>query len=241
MSGDGQGVLISVNSMKSVFKTKPNRLLRGLVGVSFAIHLLILMHVSGIYKSNALSYIELTMQSVSKPSARSIPRPRHRPKEIKPEDVKRFKITKRCSPPLRPIKVEPVEKNLPDSLVEGIGIPDIPDTPGLNVANWNPGELTDSGDFEATYLEMVRLKIERHKKYPETAKARQIEGFVTVRFVITPQGDVLNIEIIRSSRQKSLDKAALKAIHAAAPFPRPPRHLFKGEIPLELTIAFELM
>jgi protein TonB len=227
--------------MKSVFKTKPNRLLRGLVGVSFAIHLLILMHVSGIYKSNALSYIELTMQSVAKPSARSIPRPRHRPKEIKPEDIKRFKITKRCSPPLRPIKVEPVEKDLPDSLVEGIGMPDIPDTPGLNVANWNPGELTDSGDPEATYLEMVRLKIERHKKYPETAKARQIEGFVTVRFVITPQGDILNVEIIKSSRQKSLDKAALKAIHAAAPFPRPPRHLFKGEIPLELTIAFELM
>jgi len=199
------------------------------------------MHVSGIYKSNALSYIELTMQSVAKPSARSIPRPRHRPKEIKPEDIKRFKITKRCSPPLRSIKVEPVEKDLPDSLVEGIGMPDIPDTPGLNVANWNPGELTDSGDPEATYLEMVRLKIERHKKYPETAKARQIEGFVTVRFVITPQGDILNVEIIKSSRQKSLDKAALKAIHAAAPFPRPPRHLFKGEIPLELTIAFELM
>ena len=229
-----------MKSVKSVSKTKPNWLFRGLVGVSLVIHIFILMHVSGIYKSNALSYIELTMQSVSKPSARSIPRPRHRPKEIKPEDVKRFKVTRR-SPPLRPIKVEPVEKDLPDSLVEGIGIPDIPDTPGLNVANWNPGELTDSGDPEATYLEMVRLKIERHKKYPETAKARQIEGFVTVRFVINPQGDILNVEIVKSSRQKSLDKAALKAIHAAAPFPRPPRHLFKGEIPLELTIAFELM
>ena len=229
-----------MKSVKSVSKTKPNRLLRGLVGVSFAIHLLIIMHVSGIYRSSALSYIELTLQNISQPSARSIPRPRHRPKEIKPEDVKRLKITRR-SPAFKPIKVEPVEKNLPDSLMEGIGMPDIPDTPGLNVADWNPGELTDSGDFEATYLEMVRLKIERHKKYPQTARARQIEGFVTVRFVITPQRDVLNIEIIKSSRQKSLDKAALKAIHAAAPFPRPPRHLFKGEIPLELTIAFELM
>jgi protein TonB len=221
-------------------KKKPNRLLQGLVGVSLAIHLLILMHVSGIYRSNALSYIELTLQNVSKPASRSIPRPRHRPKELKPEDVKRLKVTRR-SPSFKPIKMEPVEKNLPDTIMEGIGIPDIPDTPGLNVANWNPGELTDYGDSEATYLEMVRLKIERHKKYPETARAKQIEGFVTVRFVITPQGDVLNIEIIRSSRQKSLDKAALKAIHAATPFPRPPRHLFKGKIPLELTIAFELM
>jgi len=231
-----------LHSVKSVSenKRKPNWLLRGLAGVSLAIHLLILMHVSGIYRSNALSYIEMTLQNVSRPSARSIPRPRHRPKEIKPEDVKRLKVTRR-SPAFKPIKVEPVEKNLPDTLMEGIGIPDIPDTPGLNVANWNPGELTDSGDAEAIYLEMVRLKIERHKKYPETAKARQIEGFVTVRFVITPQGDVLNVEIINSSRQKSLDKAALKAIHAATPFPVPPQHFFKGEIPLELTIAFELM
>jgi len=91
-------------------KKKPNRLLRGLVVVSLAIHLLILVHVSGIYRSKALSYIELTLQNLSKPSTRSIPRPRHRPKEIKPEDVKRLKITKRRSPPLRPIKVEPVEK-----------------------------------------------------------------------------------------------------------------------------------
>jgi len=78
-----------------VSKTKPNWLLRGLVGVSLAIHLLILMHVSGIYRSNALSYIEMTLQNVSRPSARSIPRPRHRPKEIKPEDVKRLKVTRR--------------------------------------------------------------------------------------------------------------------------------------------------
>ncbi len=227
--------------MKAMHKKKPNRLLQGLVGVSLAIHLLIIMHVSGIYRSTALSYIELTLQNVSKPLARSIPRPRHRPKELKPEDVKRLKVTQRRVPSFKPIKVEPAEKDLPDSLVEGIGIPDIPNTPGLNVANWNPGELTDSGDSQATYLEMVRLKIERHKKYPETARARQIEGSVTVRFMITPQGGILNVEIIKSSRQKSLDKAALKAVHAAAPFPKPPRHLFKGEIPLELTIAFELM
>lgn len=229
-----------MNSVKSVSKTEPNLLLRGLVGVSFAIHLLIIMHVSGVYRSNALSYIELTVQSVSKPLARSIPRPRHRPKELKPEDVKRLKLTRR-SPSFKPIKVDPVEKDLPDSLVEGIDIPDILDTPGLHVANWNPEELKDSGDFQATYLEMVRLKIERHKKYPETAEDKQIEGAVTVRFVITPQGDILDVEIIRSSTQKSLDEAALKAIRAAAPFPRPPQHLFKGEIPLELTIAFELM
>jgi len=29
-------------------------------------------------------------------------------------------------------------------------------------------------------------------------------------------------------------------VRSAAPFPAPPPHLFKGNIPLELTIVFEL-
>jgi protein TonB len=224
-----------------MYKKKPNRLLRALVGVSLAIHILILMHVAGIYKSTALSYIEMTLQNVSKPSVRSIPRPRHRPKALEPKDVKRIKVNQRRSPPLNPIKIDPAEKNLPDSLVEGISMPNITAIHGLDVADWNPGELVDSSDSTSVYLEMVRLKIERQKQYPETAKVRQIEGAVTIRFVITPEGGILGVEIVKSSRQKSLDKAALKAVHAAAPFPRPPRHVFKGEIPMELTIAFELM
>ena len=223
-----------------MYKKKPNRLLRCLVGISLAIHILIFIYASGIYRSNALSYIELTIQNVSGPSARSIPRPRHRPKELKPENVKKLNISRR-SLAFKPIKIEPVEKNLPDSLVEGIGIPDISDIQSLDIANWNPGQLTDFDDSQTTYLEMVRLKIEKNKKYPEIARAIQIEGSVIVRFAITLQRDVLNIEIIKSSGQKSLDKAALKAIHTAAPFPVPPRHLFKGNILLELTIAFELM
>lgn len=216
---------------------KPNWLFRGLVGVSLGIHLVIFMHVAGIYRSNALTYIELTLQGVSKPSIRSIPRPRHRPKAPHPMDVKRLKIMQRRIPHLKPIKMEPTEKHLPDSLMERISMPDIPATPGLNIANWSPGELVETS---SSYLEMVRLKIERHKVYPDMARIRQIEGRVTIRFVITPEGGIRAVEIARTSRQKVLDKAALRAVKAAAPFPKPPGRLFEGEIPLELTIVFEL-
>jgi len=134
--------------------------------------------------------------------------------------------------------------NLPDGLVEGIAMPDIPDTPGLAMADWAPGALVDDagGDFATAqnYLEMVRLKIERHKKYPDLARVRNIEGRVTIRFVITPDGAVRQLEITRHSRNKDLDAAALRAVQAAAPFSKPPRRFFEGEIPLELTIVFEL-
>jgi periplasmic protein TonB len=227
-----------VKSVKFVSenKPKPNWLFRGLIGVSFAIHMVIFMHVSGIYNSKALSYIELTMQSISKPSSRAIPRPRKRFKTPKPQDVKRVKVTRQLVPPL---KMEAVEKNLPDSLVEGIAMPDMPDASGLQMADFSPD---GSGDYmtSQSYLEMVRLRIERYKKYPDAARAKNIEGRVTIRFVITPDGGVREVEVAKCSRNRALDLAALKAVQDAAPFPKPPRSLFKGAIPLELMIVFEL-
>ena len=217
-------------------KRKPNRLLRGLVAVSLVLHIFIFMHISGIYNSNALTYIELTLHNVSKLSPRNIPRPRHRPKAPQPMDVKRLKITQRQIPSFKPIRIDPAEKGLPDSLMEGISMSDIAANSGLNIADWSPGEL----DTSYSYLEMVRLKIEQQKLYPDTARVRQIEGSVTIRFVITPDGGVRAVELVKPSRHLFLDTAALNAVKDAAPFPKPPKHLFKGEIPLELTIVFEL-
>ena len=224
--------------------TQPNWLLRGLIAVSLVIHTIIFLHVSGLYNSKALTYIELTMRDISQPSARSIPRPRHRPKTPQVQEVKKLNVTQRHIPRLKPIKMEPPERNLPDTLVEGIAMPDIPETPGLSVADWSPGILVDEtgGDFVTAqnYLEMVRLKIERHKKYPSVARVRNIEGRVVIRFVITAEGAVRAAEITKPSRNKDLDLAALKAVEDAAPFTKPPARFFKGDIPLELTIVFEL-
>ncbi len=206
------------------------------MAVSLVLHIFVFMHIAGIYNSNALTYIELTLQNVSKLSPRNIPRPRHRPKAPQPMDVKRLKITQQRLPTFKPIKLEPAEKDMPDSLMEGISMPDIAAGSGLNIADWSPGEL----DTSCSYLEMVRLKIEQHKLYPATARTRQIEGNVTIRFVITPDGNVRSVELVKPSRHMALDTAALNAVKDAAPFPKPPKHLFKGEIPLELTILFEL-
>ena len=233
----------SVSFVKSV-SNKANWLLRGLVAVSLVIHTIIFLHVSGLYNSKALTYMELTMRDISKPSTRSIPRPRYRPKTSQVQEVRKLNVTERHIPHLKPIKMEPPEKNLPDSLVEGIAMPEIPETQSLAVADWSPGTLVDEtgGDFVTAqnYLEMVRLKIERHKKYPDVARARSIEGRVIIRFVITPEGAVRRVEVTKASRDRHLDLAAVKAVEDAAPFSRPPKRFFQGDIPLELTIVFEL-
>jgi protein TonB len=63
---------------------------------------------------------------------------------------------------------------------------------------------------------------------------------VVIRFVITAEGDVRELQVAKSSNQEVLDTAALRAVKNAAPFPKPPRHLFEGDIPLEITVVFEL-
>ncbi len=226
--------------MKSQSKRRPNRLLHGLLGVSLLIHLVLFLHISKLYSSSALNYIELTLQNISKPITRSIPRPRHRPKPPdQPQEIKKLRVTQ-LVPRLKPIKLEPVEKDLPDSLVEGISMPDIPDISSPDISDWSPDQSVYDYTTTDNYLEMVRLRIERHKRYPDTARVRQIEGSVTVCFVILPGGDIKSAEIVKTSGNKALDGAALTAVKDAAPFPRAPARLFEGDIPLELTIVFEL-
>ena len=224
---------------------KANWLLRSLVIISLAAHTVLFFHISGIYRSKTLTFIEMSLQNIDRPSARAIPRPRMRPKPPDPdEQVKKIKAIQRPMPQFKPLAVAPMDKNLPDSLVEGISMPDIPQTPGVDTSNWVPGPQSDEavGEFmtAASYLDMVRLKIESRKRYPQVAKAKNIEGRVTIRFVLGTDGSVRDVAVTKSARFKALNIAALDAVHRAAPFPRPPSNLFDGALPLELTIVFEL-
>ena len=225
--------------------TRANWLLRTLIIFSVGVHAVVFFHISGIYRSSALTFIEMSLQNVDRPAARAIPRPRQRPKPLPSEvPVKKLKVVPQQIPRFKPLAMAPVDARLPDSLVEGITSPDIPQTPGVDSTDWVPAPQTQeaAGEFltSASYLDMVRLKIESRKRYPDSAKARGIEGRVTIRFVLGKDGSVRNVAITKSARNKSLNIAALDAVKRAAPFPRPPANLFKGNLPLELTIVFEL-
>lgn len=224
-------------------KQGPNRLLQILIAVSFGIHTLIFLHIAGIYRTNVLSVIELTLRDVSKPPARDIPRPRPRPKpRIVPSDLKRHEVKKAHIPQFKPLDIEPMESNLSEGLMERISLPEIPDS-GPKTSEWVPAapvETTGNYETSSDYFEMVRLRIERYKQYPLSARTRQIEGRTTVRFVITPEGRILDLKVIKHSRSAILDRAAVNAIKKSAPFPKPPPNMFKGPVPLELTIVFEL-
>jgi protein TonB len=128
--------------------------------------------------------------------------------------------------------------------MERVSTPEIPEASGVPATDWHPQALADtgSGDFGTSrdYLDLIRLRIESKKKYPRSAKERNRQGRVTVRFTILKNGAAEKIQVWKSSENRALDGAALQAVRDAAPFPPPPGRFFSGDVPVELTIVFEL-
>lgn len=224
-----------------------NRLLQVLIIGSLGIHIILFLHLAGILDKGPLSYIELTMHETSKPDVRSIPRPRFRQPPPKVETVRKVTVTPHTVPR---IKIEPVAPDMPANLTEAISAPELPDsigTAGIRIPEFTmpvPRVETDTAYSFSTpreYFDMVQLRIEQFKEYPETAKAMHIEGRVKIRFSIDEQGQLLTVDIARKSRHRHLNQAAVEAIKKASPFPRPPAALFKRTpLTFNVTVTFEL-
>ena len=220
-------------------KTPRFTVFHGVLLLSMAIHLAILLHVSGLVSFGALTYIELGLKENPRPAGREIPRPRVRNAPPSVATAQETQVQKMVHPP---IKIDPVDASRPDTLMEGIGVPALPGVPSptqFSTADWGlskPSEFFTKRD----YFDMLRLKIESCKRYPDAARARHMEGKVKISFVITAQGKVLSAAIVKRSRHKSLDRAALRALEDAAPFAPPPSSLFKPPLAMEITIVFEL-
>jgi protein TonB len=212
-----------------------NRVMQTMLAFSIIIHVFIFMHVADIYKSEALSYIELSLEDISKPFRRAIPRPRQKHQAPKVNEVKKIDSHTTHIP-----KITPIDTDTKESINEQITMPD---TASLSsgATDWQSA-FADTGQYltKKDYIDMLRLKIESRRKYPEKARNRHIQGRVLVGFSLSPSGHVLSATIIKSSRHPELDHAALNAVKTASPFPRPPASLFSGTLNMQITIVFEL-
>ncbi|MGD9160450.1 MAG: energy transducer TonB [Desulfobacteraceae bacterium] len=218
---------------------KPNKLLLGLILISIGIHFIFYLQISGLLNSRVFSYIELIMTDVSKPETRSIPRPRPKTPEVL-QEVKRIRVIQPAMP-VKQIKIDPANY-YSEGLMEGISVPAVDPCLTGGVGNYRITDyLGNDVEFgsQKDYMEMVTLRIESVKKYPEQARAMQKEGRVTVQFIIGLSGIVKDILIIEPCRHDLLNKAALQAVREASPFPKPPRRFFDRDVPLQLKIIFE--
>jgi periplasmic protein TonB len=239
-------------------------LLTAMMSLSLIAHLVLFWGFSSVQMFKTHVVTDLTFENLTEPPPRVIPRPRPTSREpaclddIK--DTKNFKMSPSApTPPVEAMQRSSGQPSHGASFAgvsagisagsEGaINVPSVPGVsagnPGMHISQWNPGGIGERGatDFSSsqTYLEIVKLKIEKNKKYPEEAKRNHMEGTVSLKFIITADGDIRNTEIAKSSRHPTLDEAAMKALKDATPFPKPPERFFKGEVPLQISIIFQL-
>jgi periplasmic protein TonB len=86
----------------------------------------------------------------------------------------------------------------------------------------------------------IRARIERKKRYPVAAQSRGQVGVVRVALSVRRSGVLQQVRIVGSSGQKLLDRAALRAVRDAAPFPRSPKEIFGKVFKFTLAVRFSL-
>ena len=92
---------------------------------------------------------------------------------------------------------------------------------------------------KANYLAQILALIERAKVYPFRARVAGYQGGVSLSFVLEPDGRVREIKVLKSSGYELLDRAAVKTILRASPFPPPPPEL-SPPLTLSVKISFVL-
>jgi len=93
-------------------------------------------------------------------------------------------------------------------------------------------------EAEADWQSLLQAHLERRKRYPREAQLRRHQGAPWVSFSMDRDGNVLDVQLYRSSGYPSLDREAIALIRRAEPLPAPPEHISKEQLSIALPIQF---
>ena len=96
--------------------------------------------------------------------------------------------------------------------------------------------LKELQKVQTQYFKKTIAQANKFVRYPDRAQRYQQEGYIRVKISVNRQGEVLSSQILEASQYPLLNKAALKAITSASPFPVLPG-LIDGSH-YELTLPF---
>lgn len=88
-------------------------------------------------------------------------------------------------------------------------------------------------------LALLHNAIQQQQHYPEGAVAMHRQGSATVAFVLTPNGTIQQVHLVKTSGTPSLDDAALTALQAAVPFQGITPYVHTAQA-FQIAISFEL-
>lgn len=95
----------------------------------------------------------------------------------------------------------------------------------------------------AEYMRQWVEKVERigNLNYPEEARRRALSGSLILEATLRPDGSLVGVRVLDSSRQPVLDQAAMRIVHIAAPFATVPAAVLAGNDLLVITRTWEFI
>lgn len=95
----------------------------------------------------------------------------------------------------------------------------------------------------AEYMRQWVAKVEQvgNLNYPEEARRRRLSGTLVLEATLRPDGSLVDVRILDSSRQPVLDQAAMRIVHIAAPFSAVPSEVLAGSDLLVITRTWEFI
>ena len=162
-------------------------------------------------------------------------------KRIIKKHIKKHLVKKRITAPKK-VEKHPIKKELP--IAQEFLYQEIPQPkkvqpvikPSLKP---HPPVKVDKSVNRRAFLSQVRKKIINNKKYPRMALRRHIQGSVKVKFDITSNGNLSNIQFING--KTILQKSVRKAIEKSFPISIP--NSLRSELPIHdiyITIHFNI-
>lgn len=208
----------------------PNWLLWILIFISIGMHLILFIFLGQNLQHKAVSRIELTLQQITNPQQREIPRPKplgltdlerhwtHSVQALKPLPLPNEIPEHTAQQPLTPNKLAPHHLR-----------PQIPAVDDANIATWEadpeaPAVEASSNESDTvelsleSYIQSVRKRIDVAKTYPLRAQRRKKQGVAEVEFTIAQDGHITQLRLLKSTNDRDLDRAAINAVKKASPF-----------------------
>lgn len=90
------------------------------------------------------------------------------------------------------------------------------------------------------YMAQLAAWLNRHKRYPGSARSRGQEGTAMLRFTMGRDGRVLSHRIERSSGYALLDEAVVEMVERAQPLPRLPDEMAQARLEIVVPVRFAL-
>ncbi len=94
---------------------------------------------------------------------------------------------------------------------------------------------------DALYLKAWTKKIERfgNLNYPDQARRKKLEGQLILTVALSPDGNIIDVKVSKSSGHKILDDAARRIVELAAPFAKVPDNVLQGNNRLVITRTWQ--